>query len=519
MGARLFQRPKGPGRSGGEVIEIKANFLLIGLFTLAGLAAVLATFLWLGAVRIDREVARYGILFPDVSGLAMSGDVVFNGLSVGRVTTLRLHEDNPALIYAGIEIDANTPVRADTVAQLTSQGVTGVAYIALIGGTAEAPPLVSDDDDLPLIPARRAALQTLIADVPGLVEEASILIADLRALAGPETRQPVANILANVEAATGKLDATLDGMAGLTEGLSAAAVQIGGLGDTINGLEGDLRGTLARADTALDAATASFDAATPALTDAREMLSLTRALLDDDAPATLAAWRAAGDRLDSSLAQADAALDAFGTTSEAVGNLATGDGAAILANTRQTVEAASPALRAALSDLRAAAADTRAALADITDGVASATDQLDPMATEARAALRQASDLLTRTRPSLDRLDAALTSADTAFETATGVIETDIGPAMGDLREAATAIARDLPDLTARASTVVGDIGRAVDAVAPGLRAFGTSTLPELDTLAAETRTLIRSLSDLVRRIERDPARLLQGDQVPEYRR
>ncbi|MEM8822382.1 MAG: MlaD family protein [Pseudomonadota bacterium] len=504
-------------------MEIKANFLLIGIFTLAGFGAVLAAFLWLGAVRIDRDVARYGILFPDVSGLALSGDVVFNGLSVGRVTTLRLHEEDPALIYAGIEIDPATPVRADTVAQLTSQGVTGVAHIALIGGTAEAPPLVSDPEAPALIPARRAALQTLITDVPDLLEEATGLLADLRALSGPDTRQSVANIVGNVESASAKLDSTLDGLAALTEGLSAAAVQIGGVGDTLGSLEGDLRNTLAHANAALGSATASFDAATPTLEDASEVLAATRILVAEDAPATLADWRTTAGRLDRSLANADSAVEAFGTASEMVGNLASGDATAVLANARQAMETAGPAIAndvpAALADLRVAASDTRRALAEITEDLARATDQLDPLATDARDALRNASGVLERAQPSLDRLDTALESADHAFEAAAGLLETDIGPAIGDLREAAAAVARDLPTITSQADAVLRDISSVVDAVAPGLRAFGASTLPEFGSLADEARGLVQAISDLVRRIERDPARFLQRGQVPEFRR
>ncbi len=511
-------------------MEIKANFLLIGLFTLAGLGAVLAAFLWLGALRIDRDMTRYGILFRDVSGLSEAGQVVFNGLPVGRVTSLRLHDPDPSLIYVEVEVDTATPVRADTVAQLTTQGVTGLSYIALLGGTTDAPFLPVDGDGPPLIPSRPAMLQTLIADVPGLIEEASALITDLRTMTGPGTREGVTSIIANLDAASGKLDATLDGMAGLTEGLSAAATQIGGLGNTIAALEGDVRGTLANADAALIAATEGFDAITPAVTDAREVLDLTRTLLRDDAPVTLETYRIAGERLDQALTQADAAFDAVEDASDSVEeasdsitDLTTGDGGALFASARTALDAAAPALRddlpAALADLRAAAAETRAALDRIATNVTGATDQLDPLATEARAALTRATDLLDRAEPSLDTLDATLRSADDAFVAATSVIDTDIGPAMADLSAAATAIASDLPELTARAETVLGDIAAAVQSVTPGLRAFGQTTLPEYGRLAADGRALIRTISDAVRRIERDPARLLQGDRVPEYRR
>ena len=54
------------------------------------------------------------------------------------VLTIALDRDDPALVRVRIEIFASTPVRTDTIATLASQGVTGVAFIALEGGSAEA---------------------------------------------------------------------------------------------------------------------------------------------------------------------------------------------------------------------------------------------------------------------------------------------------------------------------------------------------------------------------------------------
>ncbi|SDZ40449.1 phospholipid/cholesterol/gamma-HCH transport system substrate-binding protein [Jannaschia faecimaris] len=504
-------------------MEIKANFLLIGLFTLLGMGAVLGAFLWLGAVRLDRETAVYGVLFTDVSGLTVNGEVVYNGLPVGRVTDLRLYEQDPSLIYTRIEVEAETPIREDTMAQLSSQGVTGVAYVSLTGSTSNAPRLVTDNAAPPLIPSQQTGFQALLTDAPEMIADAAALIADLRGFVQPETRDKVARILTNLDAASGKLDETLDGMAGLTEGLASAATQIGGLGDTISALEGQVRDTLTNADAALIAAAEAFEAATPALEEAREVVDLTKTLLAEDAPQTLDAWRSGVGRLDAALASAETAFASLEQTSDRIEALASGDGTALLSSARAAMDAAAPALRddlpAALADLRAAGTETRAALGRITEDIAGATDQLDPLATETRAAIASATELLDRAGPSLDRLDSALAAADSALTSAADTLRADIGPAMSDIRAAAAAVARDLPTLTARAESVLVDIGGAVAAVTPGLRTFGTSTLPEYGRLATDARSLIRNLSDVVRRIEQNPAGFIQGSQVPEYRR
>ena len=81
------------------------------------------------------------------------------------------------------------------------------------------------------------------------------------------------------------------------------------------------------------------------------------------------------------------------------------------------------------------------------------------------------------------------------------------------------AITADLRALIARADTVVGQVQNAVAATAPGLGDFTRTGLPELTRLGAEARGLVTTLNGLVRRIERDPARFLLDDRVPEYRR
>lgn len=103
-------------------METRANFILIGVFTLLAIVGTLGFLIWLASVQIDRRYATYGILFDDVSGLDPSGDVGFNGISVGRVIGLRIYEEDASKVFTTVEIDAATPVRANIIAQLQSQG-------------------------------------------------------------------------------------------------------------------------------------------------------------------------------------------------------------------------------------------------------------------------------------------------------------------------------------------------------------------------------------------------------------
>jgi len=201
-------------------METRARYILVGLFTLFSLLAGLGFILWLAKVQLDRTYAQYDIVFDTVAGLGQASVVRYNGVNVGQVLTIALDEEDPSLVRVRIEIDASTPVRTDTMATLASQGVTGVSYVALEGGRADAPRLVTmPPADVPLIASRPSVVQGLITDAPDLLAEAISLMRDIRGFTTRENSAAITAILANVESATARIDT----MATRTEAVMAAA--------------------------------------------------------------------------------------------------------------------------------------------------------------------------------------------------------------------------------------------------------------------------------------------------------
>lgn len=222
-------------------METRARYVLVGAFTLAAMAGLLGFLLWLAKVEINRSYAQYDIVFETVSGLSQDSVVRYNGVDVGKVLTIALDIENPQFVRVRIEILALTPVRKDTVATLSSQGVTGVSFVALEGGSPMSDPLVAvPPSPVPLIASRPSVVQELTDAAPDLLKEAIALIEDVRQFTTPENRKAVATILKNVEAASGRIDA----IAARAETLAAAAED-----------------TLARADAALGKAEAAFASA------------------------------------------------------------------------------------------------------------------------------------------------------------------------------------------------------------------------------------------------------------------
>ena len=228
-------------------METKARFVLVGAFTLAAMAALLAFLLWLAQVQINRAYAQYDIVFDTVSGLGQDSVVRYNGVDVGKVLDIALDAQNPALVRVRIEINAATPVRKDTVATLSSQGVTGVSFVALEGGSPASGALVAiPPSGLPVITSKPSVVQELTDAAPDLLKEAIALIQDVRTFTTPENRKALTAILQNVESATTRIDAIATRAETLVAGAEA---------------------TLARADAALTAAEAAFANADAVITD------------------------------------------------------------------------------------------------------------------------------------------------------------------------------------------------------------------------------------------------------------
>src|ERR1051325_11324855 len=126
-------------------METKANYVVIGLFTMAVIVGVFGFVYWFQNIGGSGGRAYYRVIFDgSVSGLRIGGSVLFNGIRVGERTDFKLNPDMPQQVIATVTIDKSVPVRADTTIGLEFQGLTGIASVALTGGTAASPILVSD---------------------------------------------------------------------------------------------------------------------------------------------------------------------------------------------------------------------------------------------------------------------------------------------------------------------------------------------------------------------------------------
>lgn len=131
----------------------KTNYTLVGILVLFGFILVSGFSYWLLKPTVKDETRKYSIYFSEsVLGLNIDAPVKYRGISVGKVTSLEINPKNSEEVEVIITILNSTPIKSSTVAQLTSQGITGLSYINLNLGDNNAPNLeVKDGQKYPVI--------------------------------------------------------------------------------------------------------------------------------------------------------------------------------------------------------------------------------------------------------------------------------------------------------------------------------------------------------------------------------
>lgn len=402
-------------------METKANYALIGAFTIAGFLGILAFLMWFAKIELDRQFAYYDIYFPQVSGLGVSSEVTFAGVVVGKVVDIQLSDNVNGAVRVRIEVDDKTPVRTDSRASIEIQGVTGVSNVSITPGSPDAPLLrKANRDSIPVIQASPSVLQTLTQQGPEMISRLNRVAEQMTELLGPENQQRVRNILDNVERSSANLDKALSDVSKATDAIGKAADGIGAFGERIDTIAGSAQTTLANADAALNSGKAALDEVRDYVSG--DLRGLT-ARLDETATTLRDELPRLSQRATGSLDRLDVALEAGGRAFDSADRL----------------------IR---EDLGPVATDLRATLARFSDSMGRIADDM-PQIT---ARLREAAD-----------------SADAAFASLRAILDSARAPVQAFSREA-------LPQLT-RLSGEMRDLVRNLDQLVTTLRRNPTQIL------------------------------------------
>ncbi len=113
----------------------KANYTIVGILVIIAMSLMMAFTYWLVKPEVLSDVRKYTIYFDEsVLGLNIDAPVKYRGISVGKVKVLEINPKNSEQVKVTISVLKSTPIKSDTVAKLTAQGITGLTYINLSMG-------------------------------------------------------------------------------------------------------------------------------------------------------------------------------------------------------------------------------------------------------------------------------------------------------------------------------------------------------------------------------------------------
>ena len=216
-------------------METRANYVLIGAFTLAAVVGVFLFIMWIAGYGSAGAHRSYQVVFNgSVAGLSTGANVSFNGIKIGEVTHLTFSRSDPHQVVADIDVNSEAPIDKNTKARLETQGLTGGAVVALLGAPTAGPPLVGENGALPVIRAGQSIqLQDILDNVSALSTKATTVLDDADKIIA-ENSPTIHSALANV-------DQFSKALADNSAGVDAALKSVGELGKQIGPLAARLQ--------------------------------------------------------------------------------------------------------------------------------------------------------------------------------------------------------------------------------------------------------------------------------------
>lgn len=120
--------------------------VIVGIFTLLGIAIFVVTILTLGSQRktfTDSIVVKS--YFGNVNGLQKGNNIWFTGVKVGTIHSINIIQTGTVEVKMNIDESAKKFIHTDARAKLSSDGLIGNKIIEIYGGTAQAPVVKSGD--------------------------------------------------------------------------------------------------------------------------------------------------------------------------------------------------------------------------------------------------------------------------------------------------------------------------------------------------------------------------------------
>lgn len=443
-------------------METRANYVIVGIFTLAAILAAFAFVYWTAAIGDRGETATLRVRIPgSASGLGRGSAVLFNGVKVGDVTRVFIDVKNPSAAIADATIDRLTPITSSTQADIGLAGLTGQANIELKGGNPAEENLLDAaerDNRIAEIVAKPSAVTNLLQTAQDIFTRADNVLNQLEGFT-QDVRGPLTDTVQNAA----KFSEALGRNA---EGIDEFLANVTALSTELAGVSGKLDGTIEAAESLLKS-------------------------VDPDKVATIVGnvenftgdLQRTSDQFEVVLGDVRTALASFDSFA--------GKTQDTLTRVDRVLEGVDPeTVREALGNIEKAAANAE----KITTDVSEVTDRFGRRGEDIDRMISDAQQLTARLNEASKRVDGVLAKVDELLGSgeAEGV--------MADASETLKAFKQVADTLNSRLGTITD-----------GLARFSGSGLQDVEALVQDSRRSITRIEQAITDLERNPQRIITG--------
>lgn len=235
----------------------------LGVFLTVSIVLFVGTLIVLTGMEMWQERTLYYVNFTEsVSGLEKGAPVKLRGVRVGTVDDIRVEPGNVEVVEVTLAVERGTPIKRDTKAYINMQGITGLKFIELQGGTADAERLPPGGN----IPPGKGLLDELTGRASDIGLKIEKVLNNTLYMTRQENQKKVDAILTHAESSMASLDslaaeleATLRAVRALIEAnhdnagellvnLNQAAAQLSHTLRDVQATSTEIRGTVAGMD-------------------------------------------------------------------------------------------------------------------------------------------------------------------------------------------------------------------------------------------------------------------------------
>ena len=185
----------------------------VGAFVLGCLSILAFTVIYLMHAQFSGDTVPYRTYLRYAGGLEPGAEVLFGGISVGKVTTVRPWSSDPTKIELLLEVKQGTPINEKSIAKLGLVSIMNSAALSITTGSNDAKRLAPGS----AIPSQETASLDELAgkmatvadnanalitqaqgELQGITGDARGLLANLNTITGPPTQQKVQAVLDHV---------------------------------------------------------------------------------------------------------------------------------------------------------------------------------------------------------------------------------------------------------------------------------------------------------------------------------